>query len=155
MELIHGITIILGLSISYNIITHIMNNHKIELLENKKDKDEINIVESKNIVEFFDNLLVTKFEYYLNTFIIAYFVSDKELEKKEIKKLKDQFFIDVSKTLNKKHRDLILKVYDEKGVELYIHQTFLRLLNTSNIKLKADSGMDNVNAKMLKEIYKG
>lgn len=126
--------------------------------ESKKYEDSLkkvcDIDETVKIVDFLDRMLNIKFQYYLNSYILPYFVNDKDLDKKEIKKLKEDFYADVSKTLNEGQRDLILKVFSSQGIVLYIHQSFLRLLNDANIRFKQGAtGVDAVNQGTLNAIY--
>lgn len=110
--------------------------------------------ESKEIVDFIDSLLTVKFQYYLTSYILAYFVSDKEIDKKEIKKLKEDFYLDVSKTLCEQQQNRILKVFSKEGIILYIHQAFLRLLNDANVKFKNnDASLGNLSRRTLDAVY--
>ena len=110
-------------------------------------------------LDFFNSVLELKFQYYLNTFFIAYFVNDKDLDIKDIKKYKKDFYMDVSKMLCTDQKNQLLKVFSIEGIELYIHQTFLRLLNDYNIKFKnaGNQGnvVDNIHTRTLQAIYKG
>lgn len=120
----------------------------------KKIDNTISIDDSIKLITFIDNLLLIKFGYYLNTYILAYFVSEKEIDKKEIKQLKDDFYMDISKTLNTYQQEQILKVFSKEGIILYIHQTFLRLLNDANIKFKSgDTNIGSMSRRSLEAIY--
>jgi len=132
------------------------NIKKTQLLKTKiKDVNVVNIQDSQATMDFFNQLLDTKFKYYLNSFMIAYFVSNQELEKKVIKKLKNDFYVDISTTLNDDQKNHLLTIFSKRGIELYIHQTFLRLLNDANIKFQVSGeGLDGVNKQMLDAIYK-
>ncbi len=127
-----------------------------ELNKIKKDikKPQANIDETIKIVQFIDDFMAVKFQYYLTAFIMAYFISDKELDKKEIKKLKEDFYEDISNTLNALQKEQILKVFTKHGITLYVHQSFLRFLNDANIKFKnSGTDMDTMNRKTLQAIY--
>lgn len=138
-----------------------IRNIKEELINTIQEKTKIekkyqiiSIQDTDASLDFLNKLLDIKFGYYLNTFLIAYFVNDKELDKKEIKKLKDDFYLDISNTLNNQQKNNLLRVFSQKGIELYIHQTFLRLLNDANIKFRdSGNGPDNVNKQTLNAIY--
>ncbi len=127
-----------------------------DLMKAKMD-EKLPIADTIKVMTFFDSFLATKFSYYLNTSMIAYFVNDKDIDKKEIKKLKIDFYSDVSNSLNNDQKADILKIFTKEGIELYIHQTFLRLVNEANIRFKSsnDTGMDALNTSTLNTIYKG
>ncbi len=118
---------------------------------------KINIIEHSNILTFLNTILEQKFEYYLNTYFLAELSMNKELQKKDIKKYKDMYFLDISNMLNNETKQFIQKVFTQKGIELYIHQTFLKHLSAYDIKFKngKTSNMDDVNLSTLREIYKG
>jgi len=140
----------------YRVLQLESTKHKLAAAEKKIHKlsNIANIDETVKIVKFLDDFMMVKFQYYLNTFIIAYFISDKEMDKKEIKKLKEDFYTDISNTLNDVQKDQMLKVFTKQGITLYIHQSFLRLLNDANIKFKNNgTEMDTMNRKTLDAIY--
>lgn len=152
-----GLFLIVSIVLGY--LEYRSNNLK-KVLKKEEEKFESNlkkvcdIDETVKIVQFLDGFLSMKFQYYLNTYILAYFISDKDLDKKEIKKLKEDFYVDVSKTLNKDQQELMLRVFTSQGIVLYIHQSFLRLLNDANIKFKQGAtGVDAVNQGTLNAIY--
>jgi hypothetical protein len=119
-----------------------------------KQKQLITVEDSMKTITFIDSLLLIKFQYYLNTYILAYFMSEKEIDKKEIKQLKEDFYMDISKTLNSYQQEQILKVFSKEGIILYIHQTFLRMLNDANIKFKSgDASVGNMSRRSLEAIY--
>ena len=119
-----------------------------------KLKQLISVDDSIKTLTFIDSLLLIKFQYYLNTYILAYFTSEKEIDKKEIKQLKEDFYMDISKTLNSYQQEQILKVFSKEGIILYIHQTFLRMLNDANIKFRSsEASIGNMSRKSLDAIY--
>ena len=162
-----ALLLITAASLLYAGTMHFYKNDEIKRLESiinneqqkytKLQNSEISVKDSSDTLKFLNDLLDIKFGYYLNAYMLAYFVNDKELEKKEIIKLKTDFYSDVSKSLNNYQKNQILKVFSKEGVELYIHQSFLRLLNDANIKFKTsgNGGIDALSSSALKAIYKG
>jgi hypothetical protein len=149
---------IIGMMILTSLIVVIYKLYKQKQISDLKVKNlkrkKLSINDTITLVAFFDQLLEVKFRYYLVSYIMANFVSDKELDKKDIKKLKEDFYTDVSATLNDVQKSRLLEVYSKKGIELYIHQTFLRLLNEANIKFREKgTGIDAVNKQTLNTIY--
>ena len=119
--------------------------------------DKLNIEDTTKYIQLLDKLLLLKFNFYVGTFFSAALVKHKELDKTEIKNIKEQFYIDVSSTLNDHQKNQLLKVFSKKGIEIYIHQTFLKLLNDLDMKFNNSKIVEenDLNDKFTKEIYKG
>jgi len=150
--------IIFGGSFTIMSITILIIKFKKDQKKPKNVNTKMNIDDTIKTMSFFNNVLELKFKYYLNAHFIAYFVNDKDLDKKDIKKFKNDFYIDVSNMLCDDQKQQLLKVFSKQGIELYIHQTFLSLLNEYNIKFQnSNSGnvVDDTHARTLQAIYKG
>lgn len=152
MEQITIMWIILSVFISTTIglAAYIIYNIKPE------EEQEADIEEIMKLYSFFNNLLETKFEFYLNTNILPYLVNNKEIDKKDIIKIKNDFYTDISKTLSDDLKKRLLLVYSAQGIEFYIHQTFLSLMNIADIKFKdGGNNIDNTHKQTLNAIFKG
>jgi len=123
--------------------------------ENQSIDLDININNTIKTKEFLDSFLEQKYRYYLTSDILAYFLNGKEIPKKEIQNIKEKFFSDVTMSLNKKQQENILKIFTSKGIELYIHQSFLKLLNESNIKFTDDTQLDKRAIQTVYDINEG
>jgi len=126
---------------------------EIKKLKNEKTKieNELNPKDTITLLEFFDNILMEKFKYYFMSDILAYFSQGKELKKQEIIDIKEKFYVDISKMLSEDQKMRLLKIFSKQGIEIYIHQTFLKLLNESNIKYLDTS--DNLDKRSLDVVY--
>ena len=95
MELLNGIIIFtLGLfsAFMYKEIKDrwFSSDDKVKELEKVKEKKEsMSATESSAILKFLDEVLERKYQYYLMNDILPYFISDKDLEKAEIKRIKN------------------------------------------------------------------
>ncbi len=138
----------LGVLLTSKLIDYKLKNKK-ELKENIKIN---NIIDTKKLL---DDILFSKYEYYLTSEILAYFLNDKDIDKKKIKELKESYYLDVSNSISDDLKNEILKLFTIKGIKLYIHQTFLRLLNESNIKYSSGSSLDKRTLKAIYEINEG
>jgi len=119
-------------------------------------KNRISIQDSKEVFEFLNDVIKVKFNYYLNVYFLANFASDKEIDKADIKKFKNDFYLDVSSLFEYKQKERLLKVFSQKGIELYIHQSFLRLFNDANITFKngtQSNTVDSMNRNTMNAIY--
>ena len=72
------------------------NGKSIELDKNKFDFNQ-SIIESNN---FFNDYLKNKFEFYLVNDLLPYFLINKEMDSKTFKEIKQNFFVDISTSLN-------------------------------------------------------
>ena len=154
MEIIYYI--IAGVTVITTVIALLVHRslHKKNTKEVVKSTESVSAKEALVIISLLDEMMLTKFRYYLSSYLLPYFIKDQEIEKKTIKKLKEDFYIDVSSVFNAQLKMTFLKVFDQKGIEIYIHQTFLRLLNESNIQYNKQDG-GTISQSMLNEIYKG
>ena len=158
LDAIFYIGTLMGIGISIFLWTLLFKANKSNKNIVKAKVEPMHIDDVTKTLDFFNSILELKFQYYLNTYFIAYFVNDKDLDIKDIKKYKKDFYMDVSKMLCDDQKNQLLKVFSIEGIELYIHQTFLRLLNSYNIKFKnSNSGnlVDDVHTRTLQAIYKG
>jgi len=148
MELVVAILTVLIISTIINMI------QMIYMINTKQEKNEVlSTSDKQEIMIFFDNILEKKFSYYLNVYFLANMIMQKEIEKKEIKKFKDMYYLDISNMINEETKHMILTVFTKKGLDLYIHQTFLKLLNKYDIKYRTEK--TEVSSALLREVYKG
>ena len=119
-----------------------------------KTKQAMPIVDTINYRTFLDGMLYDKFQYYLTSYILAYFAQDKEIDKKEIIKLKNDFYVDVYSTLNPRVMAELHRIFTKDGLVLYVHQMFLKLLNDANIKFKNNEREIPLTRKNLEILYK-
>jgi len=138
--------------ISYGYVYYMKNKlyKQLDKVLKEYKNNELSIDETKNTVIFFDDLLDKKFKFYLGRYFLAKFTAGKEVLPKDIKKAKDEFSIDIEKCLTKHQMDRLLKIYSPKGIELYIHQSFLSKLNNANISFN-----NNINTEVINEVLKG
>lgn len=153
-------TVIIIPTISFivgGIVSSIISKIISKIISNKTlivPKQPFNIKNAQATITLLDEMMLTKFRYYLSSYIQPFLEKDQEIEKKIIKKLKDDFYTDMLNVFNKDLMNQFLVVFDQKGIEIYIHQTFLRLLNERDI-YHSNTNESNLSQKMLNEIYKG
>jgi hypothetical protein len=131
----------IGILLSMIIITYVNKYHK-NLFKNKDSP----IQEPTKTIEFdrslqasldyFDNYLKMKFNFYLLNDLMAQIITDKEIHSKQIFEIKSKFFTDISTSLNEDYLENLAKVFTKPGLQLYIHQTFLTLFNKSQLQYK-------------------
>ncbi|MFA7127692.1 MAG: hypothetical protein WC136_00820 [Sphaerochaeta sp.] len=112
--------------------------------------EKVDIMTLHSTYDFLNKILLDKFEFYLSGQILPYLINGKSLDNKMLHELKEQYYIDVTKMLNKDMQDRILEVFSKQGIILYIHQSFLKAYNAAEIKYKSDS----YNTRSLESFYK-
>ena len=137
-----------------------LQNTSIKILEDeiKKLKKPMHIDDANKYLNLLDKLLITKFNYYIFSNFLANLEKRKEISKENIKSIKNEFYIDVSSTLQTEQKYKLLEVFSEKGIEMYIHQFFLQKLNELDVKYKKQEASLTETSpaeSLLKEIYKG
>jgi hypothetical protein len=136
-----------------------LEKHILELeSSNKKITDIMNVNDVKHYVELFDKILLDKFNFHNYMNFLPLLIKGKEIGVEKIKSVKTDFYYDVSATLCAEQKSKLLKVYSEKGIELYIHQFFLQKLNELDVKFKTvkeDAKSTEPSDAVMKEIYKG
>lgn len=132
-----GISLILALTI----ITYVNYKNKIlfkkEIDENKEPSKNIDFDRSLQLsLDYFDNYLKMKFNFYLLNDLMAQLITDKEIHSTQIFEVKSKYFTDISTSLNEEYLENLAKVFTKPGLQLYIHQTFLTLFNKSQLQYK-------------------
>ncbi len=126
-----------------------INIYKEQLNKETKENDILKIEQAKEIrIQMFNELLQIKFHYYFTSEILAHFLQNVALKRETINELKESFYLDVSKALNEETKNKLLEIYSVQGIKMYIHQTFLRMLNDANVKYTDENNLsrDALNA---------
>jgi hypothetical protein len=98
----------------------------------------LNINEAQDLLNFLDELIKRKFNFYLINEILPYYHAGKSIDKNELKQLQEKFFIDISATINKDTKKLFKKYFTTAGIELYINERFLYYINKFDMNLAED-----------------
>ncbi len=120
----------------YQVIDNINKVSKSTSKSNHISKTIVFDSSLKLSIEFFDNYLKTKFEFYLINDLMPSFITNKEINSTLIFDIKQKFFVDISTSLNEDFLENLASVYTKPGLQLYIHQTFLNLFNKSQTHFK-------------------
>ena len=116
--------------------TELLDNEPTEISGITKTKDIQFNGNVQNTLAFFDNYMKIKFEFYLLNDLMANIITGRELNPSLINETKQKFFMDVSTSLNEEFFDILGILYTKPGLQLYVHQTFLSLLNKSQLAFK-------------------
>jgi len=121
------------------IITLIINTRKSKLNKKEKPIKEFKPNNSKYIMDFLDDLIKDKYEYYLYKEILPVYLGNESNKKEKFNKekflqLKNFFFLDILKSLSKNVKIELMNLFTKDGIELYIHQKFATLFNKTDAK---------------------
>jgi hypothetical protein len=101
----------------------------------------LNINEAQDLLNFLDELIKRKFNFYFIYEILPYYSAGERIDKSKLKELQEKFFIDISATINKDTKKLFKKYFTTTGIELYINERFLYYIN----KIDANFAEDKLN----------
>ena len=111
---------------------------------------------------FFDSILKEKFDFYFYSHFLGLLVKNKEISKEEIKKIKLEYYADVSSLLSPEMKIIIKQIYSINGLEIYIHQYFLQQLNYADVTTQhkklnnqsaAGAELDKMSANNIRKLY--
>jgi len=115
--------------------------NKIKSLETKRPND-LNIIEMKELKTFLDEIIKDKFNYYLLKSILPKYIAGEKISKKELKELKELFYIDISLLLSKNIKAKYLKYFNKDGLKAYINEKFSFYVNKVDRNFFDESTID-------------
>jgi len=121
-------------------------NVKVENSKLHKDfaavKKELKIKKEENIdfnkaqegIQFLDNVIKDKFNYHKYSDLFPAYLDNKVPEKKLIHELKNKIYISVVGGLSQNAKNTYLRYFNQKGMEIYIHEKIMILMNETDFK---------------------
>jgi len=94
---------------------------------------------AKFIMEFLNDLIKKKYEYYLYKDILPVYIGNEYSKKEKFSKekfleLKEFFFNDIYMSLSPEIKNDIITLFSKSGIEIYIHQQFATYFNKTDAK---------------------
>jgi len=118
---------------------------------NVKTFKNIEPSKAKYVVEFLDDLIKKKYEYYLYKDILPVYIGNEYSKKEKFSKekfleLKEFFFNDIYMSLSSEMKKEIVMIFSKSGIEIYIHQRFATYFNKTDAKFlnKEEDIRDNM-----------
>jgi hypothetical protein len=144
------ILLIIGLILFFGIFTQILfykkNSKKIkkddDVKENEKSKQsdsKIEHLKAKYVMDFINDLIKRKYEYYLYKDILPVYIGNEFSKKEKFSKerfleLKEFFFNDIFMSLSPEMKKELVSLFSPSGIEIYIHQQFATYFNKTDAK---------------------
>ena len=143
------ITLIILLTLIFILIYKLIKIKK----ENKELKNKIKNLEAKNLnvldttemkelKTFLDEIIKDKFNYYLLNNILPKYIAGEKISKKELKELKELFYIDISLLLSRNVKAKYLKYFNKDGLKAYINEKFSFYVNKVDRNFFDESTID-------------
>jgi len=139
--------------ILFMLVINILARKKIKLLETKPPQ-KANFEYNESALNFLDRLIENKYNFHMYTTLIPIYMDSKIPEKKTIKELKEKIYVSVVGGLSTKTKISILDFFTEKGVEIYIHERIMILMNKTDFKTsgKYTEGFRNLKSNQIQNI---
>jgi len=121
--------------------------------EMKKPENLLSIspVNGKYAMDFLNDLIKKKYEYYLYKDILPVYIGNEYSKKEKFTKerfleIKEFFFNDIFMSLSPEMKKEIVKLFSASGIEIYIHQQFATYFNKTDAKFlnKEEDIKDNM-----------
>jgi hypothetical protein len=134
---------------------HSKNSKKISGQMNTK-VENINFQTAKEALRFLDDQIQKKFEFYTYSQLLPLYHKNTIPEEKVIREIKDKIYIDIVGSFNLELKKEYQKFFTKQGVEIYINQTILILLNKLDFQLSEKEPFNDIskNLKTIDEILK-
>jgi hypothetical protein len=105
-------------------------------------------------LDFLDRLIENKYNFHMYTTLIPIYMDNKIPEKKVIHEIKEKIYVSVVGGLSQKTKLSILDFFTEKGIEMYIHERIMVLMNKTDFKTsgKYTEGFRDLKPNQMKNI---
>jgi len=108
----------------------------------------------QDALNFLDRIIKEKYNYHLYLTIMPIYLDRKIPEKKVIKELKEMIYVSVVGSLTSGIKREVLRFFTEKGIELYVHERIIILMNETDFRSaeKFNEAFRDLNAHKLEKI---
>lgn len=89
---------------------------------------------TQSILDFLDRIIKNKYNFYMYTELMPIYLDQKVPEKRIVSELKEKIYVSVVGGLTIKTKKSILDLFTEKGIEIYIHERIMILMNETDFK---------------------
>jgi len=135
--------IIISISLIWNIYLVVSLTYKkrqlaqskienVSLIEDIQSKEHIDFVYIQEAMKFMDNIIDSKYNYYLYNVLMPIYLDKKIPEKKLVETTKEKIYVSVVGGLTPSVKKSILEFFTEKGIEIYIHERIIVLMNRTD-----------------------
>ena len=112
----------------------IKKNKIIKEFEKEKNKEYTDFKYSEDALKFIDKLIQSKYNYHLYTTLLPVYLDKKIPEKKMIETVKEKIYVSIVGGLTRETKKSILRFFTEKGIEIYINEKIIVLMNETDFR---------------------
>ncbi len=108
----------------------------------------------QDALNFLDRVIKEKYNYHLYLTLMPIYLDRKIPEKKVIKELKEKIYVSVVGSLTSGVKREVLRFFTEKGIELYVHERIIILMNETDFRSaeKFNEAFRDLNAAKVEKI---
>ena len=140
LELI--LILVTSIALTFSIFTKLENTalyKKIkDLLQKNKDLkirlENVDFKYAEDAMKFLDKIINEKYKYHLYATLMPIYLDKKIPEKKTIGEIKEKIYVSVVGGLTSETKKSILNFFTEKGIEIYIHEKIMVLMNETDFR---------------------
>jgi heme exporter protein D len=103
-----------------------------EIQQEEEFIQKINITEGELILNFLDRFILEKYNYHKYLTLLPIYLDKKIPEKNIVQDVKEKIYVSVVGSLTKPVKSKILTFFTEKGIEIYIHEKIVILMNETD-----------------------
>ncbi len=108
-------------------------NRKIEV-EKLEEIKPVSLVKGQEAIDFIERLIKEKYNYYMYLELLPIYLDHKIPEKNKIKVIKEKIYVSVVGSLTRHVKSEILDFFTEKGIEIFIHEKIIILMNETDFR---------------------
>jgi len=112
-------------------INNLQKIQKEYLNTNKK----VDFKYAEEAMNFLDKLIQEKYRFYLYSTMMPIYSNGQIPEKKEVKEIKNKIYLSIIGGLTTETKRSLLNFFTKKGIEIYIHEKIIGLMNETDFKV--------------------
>ncbi len=94
---------------------------------------EVDINKSQLLIGFIEKLTKEKYTYYMYLELLPIYLDGKIPEKNKVQEIKEKIYASVVGSLTTEIKQEFLKFFTEKGIEIFVHQRIIILMNETDM----------------------
>ncbi len=95
---------------------------------------DVDLIEGQQAIDFLERLIKEKYNYYLYLKLLPIYLDRKIPEKNIVEEVKSKIYVSVVGSLTRGVKNEILKFFTEKGIEIFVHEKIVILMNETDFQ---------------------
>jgi len=147
-------SILFTYSIYITIENRILKKRIKKIFIEQKEDQKIDFQYSAQAMTFLDKIINEKFKFHLYTKLMPIYLDNQIPEKKTINEIKEKIYVSVVGGLTTETKRSILSFFTEKGIEIYIHEKIMILMNETDFRStgKLNEAFKNIKSKNVEQL---